>query len=240
MQPGRVATGTDAPDPGYRAHVSAVRVQHRGMKRSPADPIEVFLTALRGMDWLEVIGLVSGLLCVALLIRQHIWTFPIGLIYAFVSVAVFLQQKLYADVLLSAYYVLMNAYGWYYWRVAGDRNESGGLLPSFTPRATSIGLLALVVVAIAGMGWFLSSRTDADLPYWDSATTVMSFAAMWMTARKYMENWIVWLVVDVIATGMYLIKGIELYAVLYAVYLGMAVMGWRAWRRTMTSTEPSV
>jgi nicotinamide mononucleotide transporter len=68
----------------------------------------------------------------------------------------------------------------------------------------------------------------------------MSFAAMWMTARKYVENWIVWLVVDVIATGMYAVKGIELYAVLYAVYLGMAFMGWRAWRRTMPSTARSV
>lgn len=65
----------------------------------------------------------------------------------------------------------------------------------------------------------------------------MRFAAMWMTARKYVENWIVWLVVDVIATGMYLFKGIELYALLYAVYLGMAWMGWRAWRGTMEPTE---
>jgi nicotinamide mononucleotide transporter len=191
------------------------------------------------MDWLEATGLVSGLACVALLIRQNIWTFPIGLIYSFVSVGVFMQQRLYADVLLSAYYVLMNAYGWYYWRVAGARAETDDLPPSVTPRATSAWLAALVIVGIVGMGWFLASNTDADLPYWDSATTVMSFAAMWMTARKYIENWIVWLVVDVIATGMYLVKGIELYAVLYGIYLGMAVMGWRAWRRTMTSTSRS-
>ena len=187
----------------------------------------------------ELVGMVSGLVCVWLLIRQHVATFPIGLVYAFVSVAVFFEQRLYADVLLSGYYVLMNAYGWYYWLRGGERSGGDELPVSRTPRSTSVWLVALGVVGIAAMGWLLDTRTDADLPYWDSGTTVMSFAAMWMTARKYIENWIVWLVVDVIATGMYVIKGIELYAVLYAVYLGMAIMGWRAWRRTMTPTTRS-
>lgn len=195
--------------------------------------------ALLGMDGLEFIGLVSGLSCVWLLIRENLWTFPIGLVYAFVSVAVFLEQRLYADVLLSGYYVLMNAYGWWYWLYGGTRSSTDDLAPSFTPGSTVVSLLALSVVGIAAMGWFFDTQTDADLPYWDSATTILSFAAMWMTARKLVENWIVWLIVDVIATGVYAIKGIELYALLYAIYLGMAVMGWRAWRHTMTSTESS-
>ena len=83
------------------------------------------------------------------------------------------------------------------------------------------------------MGWFFDTRTDADFAYWDSTTTCLSFAAMWMTARKYIENWIVWLVVDVIATIIYAVKGIDFYAVLYGIYLGMAIMGWRAWQTTM-------
>ena len=87
------------------------------------------------------------------------------------------------------------------------------------------------------MGWFFASQTDADLPYWDSATTVLSFVAMWMTARKFVENWIVWLIVDVIATAIYAYKGIDFYALLYAIYFGMAIMGWRAWRRSMESIE---
>jgi nicotinamide mononucleotide transporter len=192
------------------------------------------------MDWLEATGLISGLACVWLLIRQNVWTFPVGLLYAFVSVAVFLEQRLYADVLLSGYYVLMNAYGWYYWSYGGSRSASDELPPSFTPGRTLAWLCVVVAVGVALMGSFFDTQTDADLAYWDSATTVMSFAAMWMTARKYLENWVVWFVVDVIATVMYIVKGIELYALLYAIYLGMAVMGWRAWRLTMQSTEPSV
>jgi nicotinamide mononucleotide transporter len=192
-----------------------------------------FLNALLTMPWLEAIGLVSGLLCVWLLIRQNVWTFPIGLIYAVVSVLVFTQERLYADVLLSGYYVIMNAYGWYYWLYGGKR-VADALPVTFTPRRFRLPLIALTAVGIAGMGWFFDTQTDADLPYWDSATTGMSFAAMWMTARKYIDNWIVWLVVDVMATVIYLIKGIELYAVLYGVYLAMAVMGWRAWQRSMS------
>ena len=191
------------------------------------------------MPWLESIGLISGLLCVWLLIRQNVWTFPIGLIYAVVSVLVFMQVRLYADVLLSGYYVIMNGYGWYYWLNRGERTDTDVLAITFTPRRLLLPLIAVTAAATFGMGWFFDTQTDAALPYWDAATTCMSFAAMWMTARKYIDNWIVWLIVDVMATVIYLIKGIELYAVLYAVYLAMAVMGWRTWQRSMSLASSS-
>jgi nicotinamide mononucleotide transporter len=185
------------------------------------------------MDWLEFSGLVSGLLCVWLLIRQNVWTFPIGLVYAVVSVAVFFEAKLYADVLLSGYYVLMNGYGWYYWLYGGPRPGEDVLPVTRTPLPTGLWLIGLTALAVAGMGWFFDTQTDAAFPYWDSATTCLSFAAMWMTARKYIDNWIVWLVVDVIATAIYYLKDIHFYAILYGVYLGMAILGWRAWQLSM-------
>ncbi|MEQ8483661.1 MAG: nicotinamide riboside transporter PnuC [Pseudomonadales bacterium] len=202
--------------------------------------MESLLTTLQGMAWLELTGLISGLLCVWLLIRQSIWTFPIGLIYAAVSVAVFLTARLYADVLLSGYYLIMNAYGWYFWLYGAPwrRTRDDALAVTFMPARTRWWLAAVVALATAVMGWLLDTRTDAELAYWNSATTTMSFAAMWMTARKYIDNWVVWLVVDVLATGIYLARGIEFYALLYAVYLFMAVLGWRAWRQSMTTTVP--
>jgi len=198
-----------------------------------------FQVYLASMAWLELSGLTSGLLCVWLLIRQNIWTFPIGLFYSVVSVVVFTQERLYADVLLNGYYVAMNGYGWYYWLYGGRQRPADRLPVTFTPVQTRWILAALVTASTLAMGWFLDNRTDADLPYWDSATTTMSFAAMWMTARKYIDNWIVWLVVDIIATGMYIFKGIEFYAVLYGVYLFMAVAGWRAWKRSMNLASSS-
>ena len=127
----------------------------------------------------------------------------------------------------------MNGYGWYYWAF-GKRAANATLLPVVHVGVTMGAALAgVVTVATAAMGWFLANHTDAALPYWDSSQTVMSFAAMWMTARKHIENWLVWLVVDIIATGIYLVKGLEMYAVLYGVYIGMAVAGWLAWRQSM-------
>jgi len=191
---------------------------------------DIFATLL-DMSWLEFFGLVSGLLCVWLLIRENIWTFPIGLVYAVISVAVFTNERLYADVLLNAYYVLMNAYGWYFWRFGAGGTD--WVPVTYAPAHTRTLLLVAVVCGTAGVGWFFDNHTDADLAYWDSAIMTLSFAAMWMTARKFIDNWIVWLLVDVIATGVYLHKGIDFYAVLYGVYLIMAVMGWQAWRRSM-------
>jgi len=187
-------------------------------------------TALATMDWLEFTGLVSGLACVWLLIRQNIWTFPIGLVYAVVSVVVFFEARLYADVLLSGYYLVMNAYGWYFWAYGGVRTVDDELPVRHTPWRAALWLAALTALAVAAMGYFLDTRTDAELAYWDSATTCMSFAGMWLTARKYLESWLVWLAVDLIATAIYLLKDIELYALLYGIYLIMAVQGWRAWQ----------
>jgi nicotinamide mononucleotide transporter len=202
--------------------------------------LESLIGSFQAMAWLEFAGLVSGLLCVWLLIRQNIWTFPIGLVYAVVSVTVFSSVRLYADVLLSSYYVVMNAYGWYFWLYGAPRRRTAGneLAVTFMPAGQRWLVAALVVVSAALLGWLLDTRTDAELAYWNSATTTMSFAAMWMTARKYIDNWIVWLVVDVVAAGVYLVQGIELYALLYLVYLVMAVLGWRAWRQSMGRVLP--
>jgi nicotinamide mononucleotide transporter len=197
------------------------------------------LATLHAMPWLEFAGLVSGLLCVWLLIRENIWNFPIGLIYAAISVVVFTRERLYADVVLNSYYVLMNAYGWYFWRYGMQSTVTDEVPVTFAPRADRVLVVVTVVLATGAIGWFFDNRTDAALPYWDSAITTLSFGAMWMTARKYIDNWIVWLIVDVIATGVYLYKGIELYALLYAVYLVMAVMGWQAWRRSMALLSSS-
>jgi len=190
---------------------------------------------------LELLGLFSGLLCVWLLIRQNVLTFPIGLIYAIVTVVVVARADLFADVLLNVYYVLMNAYGWYFWVYGGqERRRTQGLSVAWTPTSQRWALAALIVVGTVAMGAFFSSQTSASLPYPDSFTTVASFAAMWMSARKYLESWILWFVIDVVQVVLYLIKGIEAYALLYLVYLVMAFYGWKSWRVTMKQHPPAL
>lgn len=201
--------------------------------------LERIVAELAAFSWLEAMGLASGLLCVWLLIRQNIWTWPIGLLYALVSVAVFARARLYADLVLHLFYVGMNAYGWYYWLV-GDRPSDEDELPvTHTDARTALVLLPVVALATVLTALFLVRFTDADLPWWDSTTTTLSFAAMWMTARKQIENWYVWLVVDVLATGVYAYKGLGFYALLYCVYIGMAFAGWWSWRQSMPVRQPA-
>jgi nicotinamide mononucleotide transporter len=188
-------------------------------------------------NWLEATGLVSGLLCVALLIRQNIWNWPIGMLYSIVSMFVFYRERLYAELPLQLFYVVMNGYGWYYWAFARRERRTDDELPvTRTPLWTAVALALIVAAITAATGFFYATKTNAAFPYWDSAATTMSFAGMWMTARKQIENWYVWFVVDVLETGIYLAKGIDLYAVLYCVYIGMAIAGWWTWYRSMQQT----
>ena len=195
-------------------------------------------------NWLEAAGLVSGVLCVWLLIKEHILTFPIGMLYAVVTVVVVARALLFADVLLNLYYVLMNAYGWYYWLYGGQqlRERAGELLPQRITVKTAVVLTLITLLGSVLMGYLFAQYTHADMAYADSLTTVASFVAMWMSARKYIESWILWFVIDVVQIALYVIKaaadpGLYLYALLYFVYLLLAVMGWRAWRPRAVPSE---
>ena len=180
---------------------------------------------------MEVLGLITGLLCVWLLIKENVLTFPIGLIYAVLTVLIVYNEKLYADVLLNVYYVGMNAYGWFFWlRGGGERRVERRLEVGSVTQKQIVWLASILVVGSAVMGYTLTSYTNADLAYSDSFTTVASFIAMYLSAKKYLESWYLWFIVDVIQVILYLIKGIELYALLYFIYLVMAFFGWKAWK----------
>ena len=131
----------------------------------------------------EFIGLCTGLLTVVLLIRQNILTWPMGIIYVLVSLIIFLKAKLYADFVLHIVYLVLNGYGWYYW-YHGKKSDQKELEVSSTPWKLSLVLLVFSGVGIWITGYLLHRFTDASLPYWDSATTILSFTGIWVTARK--------------------------------------------------------
>lgn len=189
-------------------------------------------------DLLELTGLVSGLLCVVLLVKENIWAWPIGLVYATVSVFIFFDERLFASMLESLYYIIMNAYGWYFWlRGSGDRKPDDELKVIRMPRRAWAPLMSIIFIGGFLVGLLLENYTSAALPFWDGGAMWMAFVAMWMSARKWLENWALWLMVDVVKTGVYLIQGIELYAVLYLVYIAMAFWGWRTWQKSMRMSE---
>ena len=190
--------------------------------------------------WLEILGTLSGLVCVWLLIKESVLTFPIGLLYAVITSAVVIEARLYADLVLNLYFVLMNGYGWYFWiRGAEERQIEGKLLVASIPRNELAFAAVAMILGTLMVGYFFSAYTDADFAYWDSLTTVASFVAMWMTARKYLESWVLWFLIDVLQIALYGVKGFSgspglyFYSFLYIVYLYMAVLGWRSWSQNV-------
>lgn len=181
----------------------------------------------------EAWGVLFGIVAVYLTVRENIWCWPLGLVNVGLFVVVFWQAKLYADMGLQVVYIVLCSYGWYAW-LHGGANR-GALPVSRSPRST-LGLLALLGAAGAGLlGLALAGHTDASLPFWDSSTTSFSLVAQFMQTRKWLENWIVWIVVNVVYVGMYVYKSLYPTAGLYAVLLVLAVLGLREWKQSLTT-----
>jgi len=191
------------------------------------------------IDPLEFAGLVFGLLAVWYLIKQSILTWPSGIIYVLISFVIFWRIRLYGDFILHIFFLVLNIYGWYYWLWGRKADEEE--LP--VTRLSLRNNILIAFATIAGVwvfGFFLQSLPKfyhdlppAALPYWDATTSILSVTGMWLTTRKKIENWYYWLIVDILATGIYIYKGIYFYSLLYGVYIIMAFSGLMAWRKTM-------
>lgn len=186
----------------------------------------------------ELVAVVLTLVAVYLTTRQVVWCWPLGMVSVALYAVVFYQARLYADTGLQGLYFALAAYGWWAWRHGDD--ERGNLAVSRT--TTRAAVLLVVGAAVAGLvlGQTLTRLTDASLPFMDSLLTSFSIAAQWMQTRKLLESWLVWLAVDVLYVGMFLYKELFLTAGLYTVFLGLALMGFVQWRRSMTTTSPPV
>ena len=180
----------------------------------------------------EWVGLVLGLVVVVLLIRQNMWAWPIGVAYVLASVTVLIEARLYANLALHLVgFLPLNLYGWYYW-VAGK--EDGSVLPVTFAGTRIIATLAILgAIGTVVLGWYFANYTDAAWPFWDNAVFAASLAAMWLTARKMIDNWVVWFFVNIVSVVLYLAQGIPLYAILYGIYIALAIIGFREWRKSM-------
>ena len=183
------------------------------------------------MNPYEVAGVLFGFVSVWLTVRENIWCWPTGLVNVTLFIVVFHQAKLYADMGLQVVYVSLCLYGWYEWLHGGKQH--GALEVSRTPHATLATLGLAGVASAALLGLTLRRTTDAALPFWDSGTTSFSLVAQWMTTRKWLENWIVWIAVDGVYVGMYLYKRLYLTALLYAGFLVLALLGLREWKKSL-------
>jgi nicotinamide mononucleotide transporter len=180
----------------------------------------------------EPVGVVFGFLYVVLVIRQSLWCWPVGLVSAAAYVVVFLQARLYGQMALQAVYIALMFYGWHEWRKGGGGGET--LAVSRTPGRWRAGLALAGAAFTIGLGFLLEHRADAR-PFWDAGTTAFSLVAQFMTTRKWIESWLVWISVDVGIAALAASQRLYPTAALYGAYLALAVLGLLEWRRSQTA-----
>ena len=187
-------------------------------------------------DLLETAAVLFGIVSVYLSVREKIASWPTAIVNVTLYIFVFQRARLYADMALQVVYIGISLYGWYEW-LHGGSGKSPLAVSRATRRLAAV-LAGIGLVAAALLGTLLARYTNAALPYLDATTTTTSLIAQWMMARKILENWIVWVAVDVVYIGMFVYKSLVLTAGLYAVFLVLSLMGYFQWRRTL-SAAPS-
>ena len=193
-------------------------------------------------DWLlnhrvEITGAILGLLYIFFSIRQSIYTWPTGLLSSFFYIFVFLKSGFYAFTGLQVYYVLISIYGWIYW-MKDTKNEDSRAksIKKITRRVLKI-LVPVVIILYGLILLILVKFTDSELPFADSFITAFSIVGTWMLARKIIENWIVWIVVDILSAGLFLYQELWPTAILYGIYVILAFSGYFEWKKSLIKNE---
>lgn len=177
---------------------------------------------------LEVAGVISGLLCVYLAAKNIIWNWPLAIISVAIYIFIFYDSRLFADMGLQVYFLGINIYGWYFWSQKSPTTKT----PVTSIKKNEVLLSALAIVAFTLLlGWLLFEHTTASYPYLDSFCTACSIVAQFFMARKVLQNWLLWVFVDAIYVGIYIFKDLHLTAVMYAIYIVIALIGYFDWKR---------
>jgi len=182
------------------------------------------------VTWLELLAFVLSLAMVVCNIRVNVVAWPLAIAASLLYFLLFWDNRLYGEAGLQIVFAMMAAWGWWQWQ-RGRQADGSALHVRHLSNRGRLGLLAAVALAWPLLGSLLHQATDSDVPWWDALPTVGSLAGQWLLGRKYVENWPVWVAVNAISIGLFAWKGLWLTVLLYALFLLMALWGWRAWRQ---------
>jgi len=175
----------------------------------------------------------TGAVCVWLLVKENIWSWPIGIANNLFYVVVFWRAKLYADMGLQFFYIAISIYGWWNWLHHQAGSKKLNVIRIGGREATALFLIGLG--STGGLYWFLRRFTDSTVPLGDSLTTAMSLVAQYMLSRKHIENWYVWITADIIYIALYAYKQLYLTGLLYLIFMIMCIMGAIQWKKSLAS-----
>jgi nicotinamide mononucleotide transporter len=193
------------------------------------DPIQLFGSV--STTALELLSFVLSLLTVWLNIRQKPLAWWFSIVSSATYAAVFYQAKLYGDMGLQFVFIAVSLWGWYQWVFGGDNHSA--------LRVTRLGQQGLAISAVAWLAifgvlaWALKTFTDTDVAHMDGFLTAGSLVGLLLLSRKKLENWLVWIAVDILYVGLYAYKGLWMTALLYSLFVAMAWIGLKAWKKTL-------
>jgi nicotinamide mononucleotide transporter len=198
----------------------------------PAQPLLATAFALwdSPVSWAEVVAFVLSLAMVACNIRVNATGWPLAIAASLLYFVLFWSHRLYGEAGLQIFFASVAAWGWWQW-LRGHMGDGSALRVRSLSRRGRLVLLVAVLLAWPLLGAFLRRFTDTDVPWWDALPTAGSVAGQWLLGRKYVENWPVWLAVNLVSTGLFAYKGLWLTVLLYALFAALSLVGWRVWRR---------
>ncbi len=198
------------------------------------------------LSWVEWIGFVVSLIYLYFSINQKIWLWPMGLLSSVFYMIVFLMVHLYADMILQVYYLVVSVWGWIFWKKKQEDNKTKTIpikktsVKDFVNISFAFVMLYLLLVLVLLKLPSVLNIASSEMPYLDAFTTAGSFVATWMLVKKRIEQWLFWIVIDMVSMGMYIYKGLHPTAILYFIYSVMAVGGYIVWRKEFKSQTEAV
>ncbi|MBR1448163.1 MAG: nicotinamide mononucleotide transporter [Prevotella sp.] len=202
--------------------------------------------------WLDIVTTILGLAYILLEYRASLWMWAVGFAMQALGIVLYYQKGLYADCGMEFYYLSMTIYGWWRWvskspKLGDNRGlnkassapqppKLGGLSIRHFPRRLVLPWVLLMAAIWAGIYWLLVTFTNSTVPLADSFTTALSLVGIWALAHKYLEQWFIWIAVDVVTSVLYFYKDLPFKASLYALYVVIAIFGYFKWRRMMKAT----
>jgi nicotinamide mononucleotide transporter len=184
------------------------------------------------VSWLELLAFVLALAMVVLNMRVNPIAWPLAIVSSLLYFGLFWNSRLYGDASLQIFFALIALWGWWQW-LRGTQADGAALKVRRLPAPQRGWLLLALVVAWPATGLFLRRYTNTDVPWWDAFPTAASVIGQWLLGRKYLENWLAWVVVNIVSVGLFAYKGLWLTTLLYSLFIALSLIGWRAWQRLL-------
>jgi nicotinamide mononucleotide transporter len=188
------------------------------------------------MSTTEIAGFLLSLLMVVCSIRELHWSWPLAIISSLLYFFVFKDSLLYGEASLQLVFAALALWGWWQWLRQGDDATPALVIQRLSARGW-MGVAAATAVLWPTLALALQHFTDSDIAWWDALPTALSLVGQVLLGRKYIDNWLIWLVVNLISVALFAHKGLWLTVLLYALFTGMSVWGWRAWQARLNEAQ---